>query len=211
MEEALIRFEKGDSIPRTPKSSMKKSEQKDVIHHERISDYAEIVEDEGDYSTPAARNFELKREDIKLLEVLGEGQFGDVFKGLFTDKDGVQSAVAVKTCKEDNEDSMMEKFLEEALIMQQFDHPHIIHLVGICSETLPVWIVMELAKHGEMRAYLQNNRTRLDLCTLMLYCHQLSKALSSGSVHFHGTALLMLLPLLLAWTQILKKQMPSDP
>lgn len=29
-------------------------------------------------------------------------------------KEGVQSAVAVKTCKEDNEDSMMEKFLEEA-------------------------------------------------------------------------------------------------
>lgn len=29
-------------------------------------------------------------------------------------QDGVQSAVAVKTCKEDNEDSMMEKFLEEA-------------------------------------------------------------------------------------------------
>ncbi|XP_062622322.1 focal adhesion kinase 1-like isoform X3 [Saccostrea cucullata] len=178
VEEALTRLEKGDSIPRTPKSSMKKSGHKDIIHHDRISDYAEIVEDEGDYSTPAARNFELKREDIKLLEVLGEGQFGDVFKGLFTDKDGLQSAVAVKTCKEDNEDSMMEKFLEEALIMQQFDHPHIIHLVGICSETLPVWIVMELAKHGEMRAYLQNNRTRLDLCTLMLYCHQLSKALS---------------------------------
>ncbi|XP_056017630.1 focal adhesion kinase 1-like isoform X7 [Ostrea edulis] len=159
VDEALTRLEKGDSIPRTPKSSMKKSGQKNVIHHE-------------------TRNFELKREDIKLLEVLGEGQFGDVFKGLFTDKDDVQSAVAVKTCKEDNEDSMMEKFLEEALIMQQFDHPHIIHLVGICSETLPVWIVMELAKHGEMRAYLQNNRTRLDLCTLMLYCHQLSKALS---------------------------------
>lgn len=34
------------------------------------------------------RNFELKRENIKLLEVLGEGQFGDVFKGLFTDKVG---------------------------------------------------------------------------------------------------------------------------
>lgn len=38
-----------------------------------------------------------------------------------------------------------------SVIMQQFDHPHIIHLVGICSETLPVWIVMELAKHGEVR------------------------------------------------------------
>ncbi|XP_078319037.1 focal adhesion kinase 1-like isoform X5 [Crassostrea virginica] len=179
---------KGDSIPRTPKSSMKKSGQKGLIHHDRISDYAEIVEDEGDYSTPSgplgsrrrkkSRNFELTRDNIKLLDVLGEGQFGDVYKGLFTDKDGVQSAVAVKTCKEDNEESMMDKFLEEALIMQQFDHPHIIHLVGICSEAQPIWIVMELAKHGEMRAYLQNNRTRLDLCTLMLYCHQLSKALS---------------------------------
>lgn len=35
-------------------------------------------------------------------------------------------------------------------IMQQFDHPHIIRLIGICSES-PIWIVMELAKHGEVR------------------------------------------------------------
>ena len=35
-------------------------------------------------------------------------------------------------------------------IMQQFDHPHIVKLIGICSETRPVWIVMELAKHGEV-------------------------------------------------------------
>ena len=35
-------------------------------------------------------------------------------------------------------------------IMQQFDHPHIVKLIGICSDTRPVWIVMELAKHGEV-------------------------------------------------------------
>ncbi|ESO92503.1 hypothetical protein LOTGIDRAFT_120690 [Lottia gigantea] len=144
----------------------------------RISDYAEIVEDEGDYSTPDAKDYEIIRDAIRLVEILGEGQFGDVYKGIFVDKEKQQVPVAVKTCKEDNEESMTEKFLEEAYIMQQFDHPHIVKLIGICSEVRPVWIVMELARHGEMRAYLQSNKPRLDLVTLIMYAYQLSTALS---------------------------------
>lgn len=64
-------------------------------------------------------------------------------------------------------------------IMQQFDHPNIIRLIGVCSQA-PVWIVMELAKYGEMRAYLQKNQARLelDLATLVLFAYQLSTALS---------------------------------
>lgn len=41
-------------------------------------------------------------------------------------------------------------------IMQKFDHAHIIKLIGICSED-PIWIVMELAKQGELRKYLKTN------------------------------------------------------
>lgn len=37
---------------------------------------------------------------------------------------------------------------------------------------------MELAKLGELRAYLQNNKAKLDLATLVLYTFQLSTALS---------------------------------
>ncbi|XP_076085718.1 focal adhesion kinase 1-like isoform X5 [Mytilus galloprovincialis] len=185
---------KDEKIPRTPKSrarrldSYGKSEQRNG-HDRCTSDYAEIVEEEGDYSTPMSeggsrrrkrksKDYELRRDLVQLYEVLGEGQFGDVYKGVWTDKDSEVHPVAVKTCKEENEETMTEKFLEEAFVMQQFDHPHIIHLIGICSETRPVWIVMELAKHGEMRAYLQNNRPRLDLCTLLVYTCQLSTALS---------------------------------
>jgi focal adhesion kinase 1 len=61
--------------------------------------------------------------------------------------------------------------------MQQFDHPHIVKLIGICPSA-PIWIVMELAEYGEMRAFLQKNKLALDLVTLILYCYQLSKALS---------------------------------
>ncbi|CAG9860435.1 unnamed protein product [Phyllotreta striolata] len=139
-------------------------------------DYAEIVE-EGDYSIPAVKNYELNRNQIELQEILGEGQFGDVHKGIVKTKDNLLIPVAVKTCKGDADAATTEKFLEEAYIMQKFDHQHIIKLIGVCSES-PVWIVMELAKMGELRSYLQKNKNRLDLATLLLYAYQLSTALS---------------------------------
>lgn len=61
--------------------------------------------------------------------------------------------------------------------MQKFDHSHIIKLIGVCPDA-PVWIVMELAKLGELRAYLQNNKNHLELVTLLLFAFQLSTALS---------------------------------
>ncbi|XP_052826191.1 focal adhesion kinase 1 isoform X2 [Octopus bimaculoides] len=174
-----------DTMPRTSRSSIQQSSGSNysrgndpLTPTERLSDYAEIVEEEGDYSIPDAKNYEIERESIQLEEILGEGQFGDVYRGLFYDKDKKEIPVAVKTCKEDDENLMTEKFLEEAYIMQQFDHPHIIKLIGICSVSRPVWIIMELAKHGEMRAYLQNNKQRLDQVTLIKYAYQLSTALS---------------------------------
>ncbi|EEB19123.1 protein tyrosine kinase 2 beta, putative [Pediculus humanus corporis] len=140
-------------------------------------DYTEIADEEGDYSTPATREYELDRRRIDLLEIIGEGQFGDVFRGSYTEKEGSVIPVAVKTCKADSDVSTGEKFLEEAYVMQQFEHPHIIKLIGVCSES-PIWIVMELARLGEMRAYLQSNASRLDLATLLLFSFQLSTALS---------------------------------
>ncbi|XP_063629448.1 focal adhesion kinase 1 [Cydia splendana] len=162
-------------------------------------DYAEIVDDDADYSTPAVRDYELVRNQIELTGIIGEGQFGDVHKGTcrvasanhpslrrqltIQKQQGKGSGgeyilpVAVKTCKLDADLDTAEKFLEEAYIMQQFSHPHIIGLVGVCSAP-PIWIVMELATLGELRAYLQQNARRLETCTLVLYIYQLSTALS---------------------------------
>nr|XP_031829306.1 focal adhesion kinase 1 isoform X3 [Nomia melanderi] len=140
-------------------------------------DYAEIVDEEGDYSTPATRDYEIVRNQVELGEIIGNGQFGNVHKGSYKGRDNQVIAVAVKTCKVDADLATSEKFLEEAYIMQQFEHPHIIRLIGVCSEA-PIWLVMELARLGEMRAYLQSNKQRLDLATLLLYTFQLSTALS---------------------------------
>ncbi|CAH0384849.1 unnamed protein product [Bemisia tabaci] len=140
-------------------------------------DYAEICDEEGDYSTPTSRDYELSREKIELGEIIGQGQFGDVHKGVYKLRPDNSVPVAIKTCKVDADLATAERFLEEAYIMQQFDHSHIIKLIGVCSEN-PIWIVMELARHGELRAYLQSNKDFLDLSVLVLYTFQLSTALS---------------------------------
>ncbi|XP_017051215.1 focal adhesion kinase 1 isoform X1 [Drosophila ficusphila] len=166
-------------------------------------DYAEIglMEGEGDYSTPTVRNYELDRAHITASAKIGVGQFGDVYVGTYTlpklgkgkgslgngkDSNSDQRnadarpeviQVAIKTCKANDDPEKTENFLAEAYIMQKFDHPHIIRLIGICS-VMPIWIVMELAKLGELRAYLKTNSERLSHGTLLKYCYQLSTALS---------------------------------
>ncbi|XP_030081236.1 focal adhesion kinase 1 isoform X3 [Drosophila hydei] len=161
-------------------------------------DYAEIglLEGEGDYSTPTVRNYELDRSQIVLSAKIGVGQFGDVYVGTYTvpisakaknkrpegalnnsDAKYTVMQVAVKTCKANEDPEKTENFLAEAYIMQKFHHPHIIRLIGICS-IMPIWIVMELAQLGELRAYLKANSERLTHGTLLQYCYQLSTALS---------------------------------
>lgn len=46
-------------------------------------DYVELGlgDEEGDYSTPAVRNYELDRSQITLADIIGVGQFGDVHIG----------------------------------------------------------------------------------------------------------------------------------
>lgn len=154
-------------------------------HSSKGFDYAEIVDStDSDYSVPSTKDYEISYDSIQLHSIIGQGQFGDVHRGTYTNQDGTEMEVAVKTCKADNDMSVSEKFLEEAYILKQFDHPHIIKLIGISSEP-PVWIVMELAQLGEMRSYLHKNKGNLRTDVLIMYCYQLSTALSYlESKHF---------------------------
>lgn len=74
------------------------------------------------------------------------------------------------------DEASTEKFLQEAITMSQFDHPHIIRLVGVIKEK-PIWIVMELASLGELRPYLIQNADAIESATLLMFCYQISSAL----------------------------------
>lgn len=100
----------------------------------------------------------LNHEDVALGELLGKGNFGEVFKGtLQRDK----TAVAVKTCKEDLPPELKIRFLSEARILKQYDHPNIVKLIGVCTQRQPIYIVMELVPGGDFLSYLRKKKEEL--------------------------------------------------
>uniref|UniRef100_A0A673G131 Focal adhesion kinase 1 n=1 Tax=Sinocyclocheilus rhinocerous TaxID=307959 RepID=A0A673G131_9TELE len=142
-----------------------------------LYDYAEIIDEEDTYTMPSTQDYEIQRDRIELGRCIGEGQFGDVHQGVYISPENPSLSVAIKTCKNCTSDSVREKFLQEALTMRQFDHPHIVKLIGIITEN-PVWIIMELCTLGELRSFLQIRKYNLDLSTLILFAYQLSTALA---------------------------------
>ncbi|XP_066121682.1 focal adhesion kinase 1 isoform X2 [Saccopteryx bilineata] len=174
------------ALPSIPKlaNSEKQGVRTHAVSVSETDDYAEIIDEEDTYTMPSksygideARDYEIQRERIELGRCIGEGQFGDVHQGVYVSPENPALAVAIKTCKNCTSDSVREKFLQEALTMRQFDHPHIVKLIGVITEN-PVWIIMELCTLGELRSFLQVRKYSLDLASLILYAYQLSTALA---------------------------------
>ncbi|XP_041739505.2 focal adhesion kinase 1 isoform X20 [Coregonus clupeaformis] len=171
------------SIPKVPNNEKRivegvvRSAGVRAISVSETDDYAEIIDEDDTYTMPSTRDYEIQRDRIELGRCIGEGQFGDVHQGVYNSPENPTLNVAIKTCKNCTSDSVREKFLQEALTMRQFDHPHIVKLIGVITEN-PVWIIMELCTMGELRSFLQVRKYNLDLSTLILFSHQLSTALA---------------------------------
>nr|XP_032646446.1 protein-tyrosine kinase 2-beta isoform X2 [Chelonoidis abingdonii] len=138
--------------------------------------YAEIP-DEASRPKSGAQQYGVSREDVTLGRILGEGFFGEVYEGIYTNQNGERINVAVKTCKKDCAPENKEKFMSEAVLMKKLDHPHIVKLIGITEEE-PTWIIMELYPYGELGHYLEQNKNSLRVPTLILYALQIGKALA---------------------------------
>ncbi|KAM6228358.1 tyrosine-protein kinase Fer-like isoform 2-T3 [Spheniscus humboldti] len=103
------------------------------------------------------KKWALSHEDVTLGELLGKGNFGEVYKGTLKDK----TPVAVKTCKEDLPQELKIKFLSEARILKQYDHPNIVKLIGVCTQRQPIYIVMELVSGGDFLSFLRKKKDEL--------------------------------------------------
>ncbi|XP_040842067.1 tyrosine-protein kinase Fer isoform X1 [Ochotona curzoniae] len=114
---------------------------------------------------PKDKKWILNHEDVILGELLGKGNFGEVYKGTLKDK----TPVAVKTCKEDLPQELKIKFLQEAKILKQYDHPNIVKLIGVCTQRQPVYIIMELVPGGDFLSFLRKKKDELKLKQLVKF------------------------------------------
>ena len=114
---------------------------------------------------------ELKRSWITLVDRLGTGQFGEVWKALLKENNYPEYLVAAKTCLNQQEAhpltaaassraSMIAKedLLQEASVMARAgQHVNLVSLIGVVTRGSPWTIVVSFCEHGDLGAKLEAN------------------------------------------------------
>ncbi|CAB4014290.1 tyrosine- kinase receptor Tie-1-like isoform X2 [Paramuricea clavata] len=143
---------------------------------------------------PKRKNYELKRELIRDMEIVGQGAFGLVAKAVLSYKNGL-CIVAVKMLKEFASNEDRRDLIAECTLMRRLDsHKNVVQLLGHVLQTEPIWVVTEYVAHGDLLGFLRKCRGIQDsvyhgvatYCGSSLTQHQLlnmAKDIACGMAH----------------------------
>ena len=103
------------------------------------------------------------RSSIQLEGELGRGISGRVLRGEFTRRAARAEPgqkVAVKLRLALNADQAVDALAEQALLLEAFllcalEHPCLLRVVALVSQSIPVMLCTELMEHGDLRTFLR--------------------------------------------------------
>ncbi|XP_017487338.1 PREDICTED: tyrosine-protein kinase Src42A-like [Rhagoletis zephyria] len=116
--------------------------------------------------------WEIDRNSLKFVRKLGQGQFGEVWEGLWNNT----TPVAIKTLKPGTMDP--KDFLTEAQIMKKLRHPKLVQLYAVCTMEEPIYIITELMKNGSLLEYLQGKGRNMKLNQLIDMAAQIAAGMA---------------------------------
>ncbi|KAE9419299.1 hypothetical protein Angca_004455, partial [Angiostrongylus cantonensis] len=102
---------------------------------------------------------------LQLVDILGEGAFGEVWRANLrpdkNDPDSPQEVVAVKKLKSSAHEKELIDLVSE---METFKiigrNDNLLRLIGCCTGSGPLYVVLELCKYGNLRDFLRIHRPR---------------------------------------------------
>uniref|UniRef100_S4RFY2 Protein kinase domain-containing protein n=1 Tax=Petromyzon marinus TaxID=7757 RepID=S4RFY2_PETMA len=100
-----------------------------------------------DLSVELMNTWHVPRSSIKMGNLLGRGNFGEVYEGRWNDT----TDVAIKIVRTN---SSFDTFMKEVKTMISFKHENVLQIYAVCKEKWPYWIVTELVPYGNMLHYL---------------------------------------------------------
>lgn len=103
----------------------------------------------------------IQPKNLKLEKVIGEGEFGEVVKGVYIKSNDERIDVAVKTIRNEDIEANTTAFLREAQVMMNLRHHCIVRLIGLHSGP-PLLMVQELVPLGSMLLYLVTHKERIN-------------------------------------------------
>jgi len=99
----------------------------------------------------------IKPEELKLESIVGEGQYGLVYKGKCRD-----TAVAVKVLNNREwDDAVIHAFSKEVEIMSKLNHPNVVTLLGACTEDRQSLCIVTELLEVDLRTVLHNHEIQL--------------------------------------------------
>lgn len=144
----------------------------------------------------ASGGWVIQRKDLILGELIGRGDFGDVYKGTYKNQ-----PVAAKQLKDRDRGS--QSFLQEASVMTSLRHPNLVKLIGVVLADT-IFLVTEFIGKGSLVEYLRSRGRNIitkkdqinfatDTCAAMEYLESKSLvhrdlAARNVLVHDDGTA-----------------------
>ncbi|XP_028134200.1 mitogen-activated protein kinase kinase kinase 7 isoform X1 [Diabrotica virgifera virgifera] len=117
---------------------------------------------------------EIDHEEIEQLEIVGEGSFGVVYKGIWNN-----AYVAVKNITREEE---KKAFLVEVRQLSRVYHENIVRLYGACTKGMHFCLVMEYAEGGSLFNVLH----RSDLCYTFAHAISWAYQCSKGVEYLHA-------------------------
>ncbi|KJH51479.1 fibronectin type III domain protein [Dictyocaulus viviparus] len=102
----------------------------------------------------------VRSEFVCLEKKLGTGSFGEVWEGVASHLPMIgekETKVAIKALHEGYEESEKIKFMKEAVLMNNFDHPNIVKLLGVCLEGPKQFLILEFMEGGDLLNFLQSS------------------------------------------------------
>uniref|UniRef100_A0A0R3RY40 non-specific protein-tyrosine kinase n=1 Tax=Elaeophora elaphi TaxID=1147741 RepID=A0A0R3RY40_9BILA len=117
------------------------------------------------------------KEEIKLMERLGEGSFAVVKRAIWTPKTGRKLDVAAKILR-DSTPEIIEDLQREVTNMQKLKHPNLIQLYGIVFSN-PAMMVVEFCDGGALIDRLRSTEKPVTLVSMLIdYAQQIAKGMA---------------------------------
>ncbi|KAL6059709.1 Non-receptor tyrosine-protein kinase TNK1 [Balamuthia mandrillaris] len=119
------------------------------------------------------QKWEIHYKELKFIEKIGEGAFGEVWRGLWRN-----SEVAIKKLRTMDDEQLQDFMLEAQTLKTLRPHGNVIRLLGIVKEDdKPFCIVTEFMDQGDLNSYLQKHKESITPEMMLTWAEDIAKGI----------------------------------